>query len=173
MSKRHPMTPCLDNPEDKQGDYLRRDPVVSLAPARRSSRINQCRGTGIHSARRQKGNKPMPALTRPKNMPSRNREIIGHYLKQKRVAKGLTQEQMLRLIGSNAWFTAWSAVERGERNLPPAVWEKVAKALEIDPGDFVRVMLRYTNPWAYGMLFGFNAALRAELASIPQRYTDY
>ena len=113
----------------------------------------------------------MPALMRPKHIPMHNREIIGHYLKERRLAKGMTQDEMLRAIGSDAWFTAWSAVERGERNLPPALWEVVSKALGIDQQEFAQVMLRYTNPWAYGMIYGFDPTIRAELALIPQRYT--
>src|ERR1700758_4064920 len=114
----------------------------------------------------------MPGLTRFKNQPLWNRETIGGYLKERRLALGMTQEQMLRAIGSHAWFSVWSAIERGERNLPPAMWERTAHALEIDPKDFAQQMLRYTNPWAYGLLFGFTPEILAELEAIPQRYTD-
>jgi hypothetical protein len=33
-------------------------------------------------------------------------------------------------------------------------------------------MVRYTNPWAYGMLFGKSAALKAELEAIPDHYSE-
>jgi transcriptional regulator with XRE-family HTH domain len=90
----------------------------------------------------------MPALTRPRNQPNRNREIIGHYLKEKRLEMGLTQAEMLERVGSDAWWSVWSAIERGERNLPPQMWARVAKALGVDQQEFAQVMLRYTNPWA-------------------------
>jgi transcriptional regulator with XRE-family HTH domain len=113
----------------------------------------------------------MPALTRPQNQPNRNREIIGHYLKEKRLELGLTQQEMLERIGSDAWFTVWSSIERGERNLPPQRWKVVAEALGIDKKEFAQVMIRYTNPWAYELLYGSDPALRAELNSIPSRYS--
>jgi transcriptional regulator with XRE-family HTH domain len=114
----------------------------------------------------------MPTLIRPTNQPNRNRELIGMYLKDKRLALGLSQQEMLDRIGSDSWFTAWSNVETGQRNLPPHLWEKVAKALGIPTQQFAKVMLRYTHPWAYGCLFGFDDTLRLELEHIPDRYDD-
>lgn len=112
----------------------------------------------------------MPSLVRPRNQPARNRELIGAYLKEKRMALGLTQREMLDRIGSDAWFTSWSAIEIGQRNLPPSSWETVAKILGVDRQEFVQVMLRYTNPWAYAMIWGYDPGLRAELAAIPKHY---
>jgi hypothetical protein len=37
-----------------------------------------------------------------------------------------------------------SAIEIGQRNLPPANWEAVAKVLGIDRKEFAQMMLRYT-----------------------------
>ena len=116
---------------------------------------------------------PLPALVRPPFNPAvRNRKTIGHYLKEKRKELGLTQQQLLDALGSDAWWTAWSAVERGERSLPPYMWEAVANLLGIPNEEFADTMLRHTNPWAHGMLFGFTPELRAELAEIPERYGD-
>ena len=56
--------------------------------------------------------------------------------------------------------------------MPPHLWEDMAKALEVDPKEFAKFMLRYTNPWAYGLIFGMTPELRAELNTIPERYTD-
>ena len=120
----------------------------------------------------QKGKSRVPALTRPVNQPTRNREIIGHFLKEKRQELGLTQQEMLERIGSDAWWSTWSAIERGERNLPPQLWITVAEALGMDKQEFARIMLRYTNPWAFGMIFGFTPTLTAELGAIPRHYVD-
>jgi len=114
----------------------------------------------------------MPALTRPRNQPARNKEIVGFWLKEKRLEMGLTQQEMLDRIGSDAWWSTWSAIERGERNLPPQLWSTVAKALSMDQQEFARILLRYTNPWAYGMIFGFNPALNEEIGAIPEHYTN-
>jgi hypothetical protein len=51
------------------------------------------------------------------------------------------------------------------------MWEKMAKALHVDSREFVQVMLRYTNPQAYGMLFGFTPELRTELDTTPGHYS--
>jgi transcriptional regulator with XRE-family HTH domain len=112
----------------------------------------------------------MPSLTRPRNQPARNRELIGAYLKEKRMALGLSQQDLLDRLGSDASFASWSAIEIGQRNLPPKSWEPVAKALGIDRQEMVQVMLRYTNPWAFGMIWGYDAGLKAELAAIPDHY---
>lgn len=114
----------------------------------------------------------MPTLTRPRNQPNRSREIIGHYIKERRLTLGLTQQELLNKLGSDMWATAWSQVETGTRNLPPALWDPVAKALDIPVKEFASVMLRYTNPWAYGMIYGYSPALRAELDAIPDRYSE-
>ena len=114
----------------------------------------------------------MPTLTRPVNQPSRNREIIGHYLREKRKALNVTQTEFLKMLGSDMWFTAWSQIETGQRNLPPHLWMPVAKALDVPNKEFASVMMRYTNPWMYAMINGMSPALRAELEAIPERYTD-
>jgi transcriptional regulator with XRE-family HTH domain len=94
-------------------------------------------------------------------------------LKEKRLEKGLTQMDMLRALGKDdAWFTAWSAIETGQRNLPPALWEDTMKILGIPKDEFIDVIIRYTNPWLYGLMYGFDPNLRAELSAIPEHYTD-
>jgi transcriptional regulator with XRE-family HTH domain len=112
----------------------------------------------------------MPTLTRPRNQPSRNREIIGQYLKDARIKLGLSQQEMMERVNPGGWFTAWSSVETGVRNLPPHFWEIVADVLGIPHREFAQIMMRYTNPWMYGMIYGFKPELRAELAAIPTRY---
>jgi transcriptional regulator with XRE-family HTH domain len=112
----------------------------------------------------------MPSLTRPRNQPARNRELIGAYLKEKRMALGLSQAELLDRIGSEAWFTSWSAIEIGQRNLPPQSWKAVRDALGIDHDEFIQIMMRYTNPWAYELIYGSTPALKAELAMIPKHY---
>jgi hypothetical protein len=48
----------------------------------------------------------------------------------------------------------------------------MAKALQIDPREFGKVMLRYYNPWAARMLFDSDPELARELAAIPARYSE-
>jgi transcriptional regulator with XRE-family HTH domain len=114
----------------------------------------------------------MPTLVRPQHQSTRYKEFLGEYLKKHRLEKGLSQQEMLERVGKETWFTNWSAYERGERNLPADLWEPVAQALGIPAQEFAAVFLRYTHPWAYGMIYGFDAALRAELKAIPSVYDD-
>jgi transcriptional regulator with XRE-family HTH domain len=115
---------------------------------------------------------PMPTLIRPHNQPNRNKEIIGAYIKEKRLAAGLTQQDVVDRMGKDFWFTALSAVERGERNLPPHLWRDIAEVLGLNKASFGKLLLRYTHPWAYGMIYGFDEELEADLAAIPEHYVE-
>lgn len=114
----------------------------------------------------------MPTLIRPQFQPNRNKEIIGAYIKEKRIAAGLRQQDVVDRLGKDFWFTALSAVERGERNLPPHLWRDMASVLGLKQEEFGRLMLRYTHPWAYGMIYGFSPELEAEIALYPEHYVE-
>ena|SRR5271166_836544 len=111
----------------------------------------------------------MPGLTRTR-VPERNREVIGQWIKALRVKAGLTQQQLADAITEGSWFTLWSEIERGQKNLPPELYARTAEVLGEDPKKFARVMLRYTNPWTYALLFGADERLKEELERIPTSY---
>lgn len=113
----------------------------------------------------------MPGLMRPRNVANRNKEILGAYLKEKRLALGLTQDDLIKRLGIDMWHTAWSQFERGERNLPPHLWKDVSDVLGVSHREFAQMMLRYQHPWAFGMIWGFTPTLNAELSTIPDHYS--
>ena len=112
----------------------------------------------------------MPALARSHlNIMERNREIIGDWLRELRMERGYGQQQLIDLCGGS-WVSSWSEIERGQKNLPPAIWADIAHVLGVPQDQFAKKMLRHTNPWAYAMLYGWTLALRAEVAEIPDKY---
>lgn len=56
-------------------------------------------------------------------------KIIGNNIRQRRKLKGLTQEQLAELVGTN--FSYIGKMERGEHNIKIKTLEKVAKALDV------------------------------------------
>lgn len=86
-----------------------------------------------------------------------------------RLSKDMRQSDLCDLIGFGS--TALSNIERGHTALASDRWDDMADALGVDRKEFVKVMLRYSNPWAYRTLFGQNdMALAAEIDMIPKRY---
>ncbi|MGG3839934.1 helix-turn-helix transcriptional regulator [Paenibacillus thiaminolyticus] len=56
-------------------------------------------------------------------------KIIGNNIRQRRKLKGLTQEQLAELVGTN--FSYIGKMERGQHNLKVQTLEKIAEALDV------------------------------------------
>ncbi len=103
----------------------------------------------------------MPAMTKP--MLGRNNEAtllkmqLGKYIRDAREAKNMTQSDLARAVGIE-YFTAISAIEVGRNTIPPERYADFAEALDIDPVEFGRTVLRLTNPWAHAMLYSSKPA---------------
>ena len=99
------------------------------------------------------------------------RRTVGRHVRDWRLAKGLTQEQLAQQMGMG--FTAVSAIETGRGAVPPERYEDFAAILGVPRREFGKFMLRYTNPWAYAMIFEEEAhadpQLRRDLQAIPER----
>jgi len=124
----------------------------------------------------------MPNLSRPlhgrnargstgsdlgRDIPHDYRRKVGAWIRERRLASQLTQQDLANQLGVG--FTAISAIEVGRGSVPPERYEAMADALGIDHEEFAKVMLRYSNPWAYGMLFGKDRKLKDELKEMPER----
>lgn len=108
-------------------------------------------------------------LTR--DIPHDYRRQSGAYLRDLRTKRGLTQQQLGEQIGVG--FTAVSAIENGRVSVPPDKYELLVSALGVPRQEFGKIMLRFSNPWAYALIFGAREqALKDELAAMPSRYTD-
>ena len=80
------------------------------------------------------------------------RQDAGRWLKQRREARGLSQRELARLVGLN-FYTFISQLESGRGRIPPDRYKVWADALQIEPQEFVRELLRYYDPITYHYLF--------------------
>lgn len=85
-------------------------------------------------------------------IPSTYREAFGEWLKEKRLAAGLRQQDVSDVLGVG--ITTISGMEVGRISVPPARYEEYADMLGVDRVEFVKECLRFSNPWAYLVLFG-------------------
>ena len=116
----------------------------------------------------------MTSITKP--MAGRGQESfdlkreLGAYIRDLRVARGLTQRQLAELVDMQ-WNTAISAIEIGRNVVPPERYSAFARALGVDDRKFMKEVLRLTNPWAYAMFYAANPAAASEelSAAYPER----
>lgn len=81
------------------------------------------------------------------------RAEAGQYLKSVRLKAGLTQKELADLL-SLKYYTFISQVENGQGRLPPNLWVKTAKALDVEVTDFGLTMLQFYDPHAYHAING-------------------
>jgi transcriptional regulator with XRE-family HTH domain len=98
-----------------------------------------------------------------------NRRIVGDYLADHRVRRGLTQLDVGRALGMRD--TAVSAIELGRNSLPPERYGEMADVLGVERRAFMKFVLRYYNPWAFSMLFPKELPA-SEIATLPERLND-
>jgi transcriptional regulator with XRE-family HTH domain len=92
----------------------------------------------------------------------------GEYIRELRIASGLTQVDLADAIGVRNKQMV-SAIETGRINVPPERIEPLAEALGVNLKTFGRSLLRYQNPWLYAAIWGADAQLAAELRAAPER----
>lgn len=80
------------------------------------------------------------------------RRLAGRWLKQKREERNLSQRQLADLLGFE-YYTFVSQLETGRGRIPPERYVDWAKALDMDPRDFVYVLMRYYDPITFAILF--------------------
>jgi transcriptional regulator with XRE-family HTH domain len=97
-----------------------------------------------------------------------NRAIIAQALKAMRKDVNMTQEEVADLLG--LWKTAISNLEKGSMMLGPDKWMALADIYEVDHKEMGLFLLRYTNPWLFGMIYGIDdPQLRSDIGLPPQR----
>jgi transcriptional regulator with XRE-family HTH domain len=64
----------------------------------------------------------------------------------------LSQRQLANLVGAE-YYTFISQLETGRGRIPPDRYRQWAVALEIEPSEFVRTLMKYYDPVTYGILF--------------------
>jgi len=77
----------------------------------------------------------------------------GRWLKEQRERAGLSQRQLADLVGTE-YYTFISQLETGRGRIPPDRYLVWAKALNIEPREFVRKVMYYYDPVTHEILFG-------------------
>lgn len=80
------------------------------------------------------------------------RREAGRWLRELREKAGLSQRELAERIGAE-YYTFISQLETGRGRLPADRYRACAEALNIDPRDFVRNLLRYYDPVTFDILF--------------------
>lgn len=80
------------------------------------------------------------------------RRSAGLWLKELRERRGLSQRQLAKLVGAE-YYTFISQLETGRGRIPPDRYREWAAALQIDPAELVRTMMKYYDPVTYEILF--------------------
>jgi transcriptional regulator with XRE-family HTH domain len=93
---------------------------------------------------------------------------LGVYVRDLRLAKDLTQDEVCQAVG---WHNkqVLSGIETGHTSVPTDRIEPLADTLGVERAVFAKRVLRFQDPWTYAALFGADAELRQELAVAPQR----
>jgi transcriptional regulator with XRE-family HTH domain len=81
------------------------------------------------------------------------RADAGQYLKQCRKTAGLTQKELADLL-SLKYYTFISQVENGQGRLPPNLWVKTAKAVDVEVVQFALQLLEFYDPHAFHAING-------------------
>lgn len=96
------------------------------------------------------------------------RRCVGREIKRLRIAAELTQEQLARQLGMTG--SGISGLELGRVSLAPERYEQMADLFQVSKVDWGKFLLRYSNPWMYALIFGFDAEdLKRDLDNIPDR----
>jgi transcriptional regulator with XRE-family HTH domain len=80
------------------------------------------------------------------------RKAGGHWLRELRERRSLSQRDLARLVGAE-YYTFISQLETGRGRVPPDRYCIWAEALGVRPQDFVRQLLSFYDPVTYNILF--------------------
>jgi transcriptional regulator with XRE-family HTH domain len=84
------------------------------------------------------------------------RRSAGHWLKELREKRGLSQRQFASLVNTEH-YTFISQLETGRGRIPPDRYRQWAAALGVEPAEFVRTLMQYYDPVTYDILFASHA----------------
>jgi transcriptional regulator with XRE-family HTH domain len=90
-----------------------------------------------------------------KSTPEESKEqrvTLGSWLKMLREEQGLSQRDLATALGLE-YYTFISQLETGRGKIPEHRYPEWAQALNQDPQDFVKTLLKYYNPITYNILF--------------------
>jgi transcriptional regulator with XRE-family HTH domain len=76
----------------------------------------------------------------------------GRWLRELREKAGLSQRELASLVDVD-YYTFVSQLENGRGRVPPDRYRVWARALKIDPREFVKTLLSFYDPITYEILF--------------------
>lgn len=91
------------------------------------------------------------------------RQALGCFISDRRKEVGLTQEELAALMGLGSLGRVVSSIERGRTTLSPDRYRALASALKVTDRTLGRIVLRCQDPCCYGLIYGFDEQLEAEL----------
>jgi transcriptional regulator with XRE-family HTH domain len=81
------------------------------------------------------------------------RNQAGRWLRQLREERGMSQRELAKKVGAK-YYTFISQLELGRGRIPPDRYIVWAKALEVEPREFVRGLMFHYDPVTYNVIFG-------------------
>ena len=82
----------------------------------------------------------------------RLRELGGAWLREMRLAAGLSQSELAKAVGVG-YLSFISQIEAGRGRVPHERYLDWAKALRMDPREFVATLMSYYDPITYKVIF--------------------
>jgi len=89
---------------------------------------------------------------------ARLRQEAGRWLRELREKRGLSQRELARKVGTEN-YTFISQLEHGRGRIPPDRYLIWARALAVEPREFVHGLMSYYDPVTYDIIFGGEARL--------------
>jgi transcriptional regulator with XRE-family HTH domain len=82
-----------------------------------------------------------------------NRKAAGSYIRELRLERELTQNQLSKLLGLE-YYTMVSGVENGFNKIPSEALTRWASALGVEPSEFAKRLLSHYEPRYFEAIFG-------------------
>jgi len=81
------------------------------------------------------------------------RQEAGRWLRELREKRGLSQRDLAQKVGAE-YYTFISQLEHGRGRIPPDRYLVWARALGVEPREFVQELMSYYDPVTYDIVFG-------------------
>jgi transcriptional regulator with XRE-family HTH domain len=81
------------------------------------------------------------------------RQSAGHWLRELREQQGLSQRELAEKVGAE-YYTFISQLECGRGRIPPDRYLVWARALRVEPREFVLRLMSYYDPVTFDIIFG-------------------
>jgi transcriptional regulator with XRE-family HTH domain len=95
------------------------------------------------------------------------RRKVGQWVKEMRINLEMTQTDLADRARMKP--NGISAIETGRNSIPPEAYADFANAFDIGHRTFGKIMVRYSNPWAYELIYGVDETLQQDIAELSKR----